>query len=188
VNWVGDHSTTVSKRLSVPPGNGTKTTQTVTNRRIYTAETRRAQRQIKKKTFFAYNDSYPTCARTYATLCIYLPDASDPNAVSEKFGIQPTRTQVKGEIRNGKTKRWPTAWFLGTTEKVQSKDVRRHVDWLLDQLEDKSEIIRQLQESGSEIHISCFWESAIGQGGPMLDPVILKRIAKLNIGIIFDVY
>lgn len=71
---------------------------------------------------------------------------------------------------------------------MQSRDVRRHVDWLLDQFEDKAEVIHQLQESGSEIHISCFWQSADGQGGPMLDPVIVKRIAKLNIGIIFDVY
>ena len=62
------------------------------------------------------------------------------------------------------------------------------MDWLLDQFEDKAEVIHQLQESSSEIHISCFWQATEGQGGPMLDPVILKRIAKLNIGIVFDVY
>ena len=140
------------------------------------------------KTFFEYSDSYPTCSRTHATLCIYLPDASNPNELTEKFGIQPSRTQVKGEVRKGRARTWPTAWFLESTEKVQSKDVRRHIDWLLEQIQDKSEIIKQLQTEGSEIHLSCFWESAVGHGGPMLDADLLKRIAMLNMGIAFDIY
>jgi len=142
----------------------------------------------KIKSIFDYNDSYPTCHTTYATLCIYLPDTSDPNTLSEKLGIQPSRTQVKGEVRNGKVKQWPTAWFLESKEKIQSKDVRRHIDWLLEQLRDKSEIIQQLQIADSEVHISCFWVSAFGHGGPMLDSGILKRIAELNLGISFDIY
>ncbi len=142
----------------------------------------------KIKPFFDYDDSYPTCSRTYATLCIYLPDTSDPNLLSEKLELQPSRTQIKGEIRNGKVKQWPTSWFLESTEKVQSKDLRRHIDWILEQLSDKIEIIQQLQGADSEIHISCFWASATGHGGPMLDQDILKRIAKLSIGITFDMY
>jgi hypothetical protein len=140
------------------------------------------------RTFFDYSDSYATCSRTYASLCIYLPDASDPNELTEKFGIQPSRTRVKGEFRNGKRRNSPTAWFLESMENVESKEVRRHIDWLLDQIEERSEIIKQLQLEGSEIHISCFWESALGHGGPMLDPTILNRIAALNIGIAFDIY
>jgi hypothetical protein len=140
------------------------------------------------KSFFDYDDNYPTCASTYATLCIYLPDNHDINALSGKLGVQPSRTQVKGEVQNGKVKRWPTAWFLETSEKVQSKDVRRHVNWLLEQIKDKSEIIQQLQAGDSEVHISCYWASAVGHGGPVLDQDILKRIAELNIGISFDIY
>jgi hypothetical protein len=140
------------------------------------------------KTFFEYDDSYPTCSRTYATLCIYLLDTSNPNFLTEKFGIEPSRIQVKGEVRNGRVRNWPTAWFLNSTEKVASKDVRRHIDWLLEQMQYKSEVIRDLQIEGSEIYLSCFWESAVGHGGPMLDPEILQKIASLNIGIVFDIY
>ena len=139
------------------------------------------------KTFFDYDDSYPTCSWTHATLCIYLPNNGNPNELTEKLGIQPYRTQVKGEVRNDRVRNWPTAWFLESKEKVASKEVRRHIDWLLEQLEGKSEVIRELQTDGSEIHLSCFWGSAVGHGGPMLDPEIIKKIASLNIGIAFDI-
>ena len=142
----------------------------------------------KIKSFFDYNDDYPTCASTYATLCVYLPDNADPNALSEKLGLQPSRIQIKGEIRDGKVKNWPTSWFLQTSEQVQSKDIRRHVDWLLEHLKDHLEIIKQLQATDSEVHISCFWVSAAQHGGPMLDHDILKRVGNLNIGISFDIY
>ena len=140
------------------------------------------------KTFFDYDDSYATCSRTHATLCIYLPGQSNPNEITEKLGIQPSRTQVKGEVRNGRVRNWPTAWFLESKEKVTSKEVRRHIDWLLEQLDGKSEVIRELQTDGSEIHLSCFWEPAVGDGGPMLDPELIKKLASLNIGIAFDIY
>src|SRR5689334_16919083 len=140
------------------------------------------------KTFFDYDDSYATCSRTHATLCIYLPGQSNPNEITEKLGIQPSRTQVKGEVRNGRVRNWPTAWFLESKEKVTSKEVRRHIDWLLEQLDGKSEVIRELQTDGSEIHLSCFWEPAVGDGGPMLDPELIKKLAPLKIGIAFDIY
>jgi hypothetical protein len=140
------------------------------------------------KPYLEYDDDYPTCNSTHATLCVYLPIDYDPIGLSDKLGIQPSRKQVSGELRNGKVKRWPTAWFLESSEKVRSKDVRRHIDWLLQQINTKSDVIKELQDIGSEVHISCFWVSAVGHGGPTLDQNILKRIADLNIGIDFDIY
>jgi hypothetical protein len=140
------------------------------------------------KMFFEYNDSYPTCSRTWVTLCIFLPDTIRPDEITQKLGVQPSKTHMTGEVYKGKVRNWPTAWFLESAERVESKDVRRHVDWVLEQVEPKAEIFSQLQSDGAEIHLSCFWGSATGQGGPMLDPKLLKRIALLNIGITFDIY
>lgn len=140
------------------------------------------------KSFFNYDDDYPTCYSTHATLCIYLPDDGNPNAITDNLGVKPSRMQVKGETRKGKVKNWPTAWFLETSEQVRSNDARRHIDWLLEQVQDNSDYIKQLQDSGCEVHIFCFWESAYGHGGPMLDHDIVKRIADLGIGIYFDIY
>jgi hypothetical protein len=144
--------------------------------------------QDNMNSFFEYNDEYPTCDSTYASLCIYLPRDFNPAIVSEKLGLQPTRTQVHGEVRNGDMKKWPTAWFLETSEIIQSKESRRHIDWILEQVEDHSEGIKFLHDIGAEIHISCYWVSALGHGGPMLDAKSLERIATLNIGICFDIY
>lgn len=139
-------------------------------------------------TFFDYDDSYATCSRTWATLCIFLTDTGNPDEITENLGVQPSTTHRKGEVYKGKVRNWPTAWFLESTGKVESKEIRRHIDWLLEQVEHKSEVLQQLQTDGAEIHLSCFWGSAVGHGGPMLDPKLVKRIALLNIGITFDVY
>ena len=140
------------------------------------------------KSLVEYHDDYATCHSTYATLCIYPPETGDPAALSEKLGLRPSRTQVHGEEVHGKLKNWPSAWFLGTQGKVETNELRRHIDWLLEQVEDKAEVIQTIQAEGAEVHLSCFWVSAFGHGGPMLDPHILKRLARLNIGISFDIY
>jgi hypothetical protein len=142
----------------------------------------------KLKTFFDYDDAYPTCSRTWATLCIFLPDTTSPDTLTKNLGVQPSITHLKGEVYKGKVRKWPTCWFLESTGKVESKEIRRHIDWLLDQVEHKSEIFNKLQTDGAEIHLSCFWGSSVGHGGPMLDPKILRRIASLHIGITFDIY
>jgi len=141
------------------------------------------------KPFFSeYDDAYPTCEKTYATLCIYLPDQCNPGIITDKLGIKPTRTQIKGEVHQGVVKQWPTAWFLSSERCVESKDMRRHVDWLIEHLSDKEEIIHQLQASGNEIDISCYWLSSTGNGGPALSPKTMRKLAELDIGIWFDVY
>lgn len=141
-----------------------------------------------KSIYRKYDDLYETCEDTHATLRIYLPDGRDPKELTNLLGIEPSKTQTRGEVRNGKPKNWPNGWFLYTAEKVHSKDLRRHLDWLLEQLEDKVAVIKQLQREDFEIYINCFWASAFGHGGPVLDPKILKRISKINIGISFDIY
>jgi hypothetical protein len=143
----------------------------------------------KKNNYFSdYDDEYATCERTYATLCIYLPEHINPNTISEELSIQPSRIRIKGEVKDRRIKNWPNAWFLTTDEKIQSKDVRRHVDWLIEQLEGKEESILKLQANNGKIKISCYWLSSIGHGGPMLSPNTLKKLGDLGIEIEFDVY
>jgi len=74
-----------------------------------------------------YDDEYPTCAPTWATLRIYRDDL-DPEAVSRQLQNQPTSSQKKGGLRHPLAKR-PFAykirgWFLTSQDAVQSRDVR----------------------------------------------------------------
>jgi hypothetical protein len=79
-----------------------------------------------------YRDDYPTCEETYATLCIYRDDL-EPNVVTERLGVSPSKTQRKGET--GLLDSVPVGgWFLSSKGHVESRDVRRHIVWVLDQL------------------------------------------------------
>ena len=122
-----------------------------------------------------YDDNYSTCANTYATLRIY-GQSSD---VAEKLNLAPTRTS-KEEDLNG--------YFYSTKNIVESKDVRRHVDYLIEKFNAKVEILNEIQSEGSKIDIMCYWLSESGHGGPTLSPKQLTELAKLNIEIWFDVY
>ncbi len=138
-----------------------------------------------------YDDDYPTCARTYATLHIYHDDL-DPNAITRILGIEPTRTQVKGRLCTSMTGRTfePEigGWFLSTKHDVASKDVRRHLDWILDKLAGRDGAVRSLQDSGHRMDVFCYWHSAWGHGGPLLSPALMRRFGELGIEVGFDVY
>jgi hypothetical protein len=66
--------------------------------------------------------------------------------------------------------------------------MRRHVDWILVQLEGKDDALKGLQADGHLMDVFCFWISATGQGGPTLSPAIMRRLGELEIEIGFDIY
>ncbi len=144
-----------------------------------------------------YIDDYGTCEKTYATLCIY-PHKLDPEIISQHLNVRPSRWQRKGEYphQNEHTARLKrrakpaqiSGWFLSSEQYVTSRDCRRHIDWLLDQVSGRDVELHKLQESECSISISCFWASAVGHGGPTLSPSQMQRLATLNIELGFDFY
>jgi hypothetical protein len=138
-----------------------------------------------------YNDDYATCHKTYATLMIIHPEL-DPDTVTQNLGIQPTRTYRRGEVRNPQG-RCPFVyqrggWFLESEGAVQSRDARRHIDWLLDRVEPHREALNRWQVAGYQTVINCYWDSAYGQGGPMLGPVLMGRVSNLGLELWFDIF
>ena len=77
-----------------------------------------------------YNDDYKTCSTTYATLRII---GLSPDEVTLRLGVSPTDSFARGDVRHAARMRHD-GWFLSSKEAVDSKDVRRHLDWILDQL------------------------------------------------------
>src|SRR5437762_13576226 len=92
-----------------------------------------------------YDDDYPTCARTYASLRIYHEDL-DPDSITRILSVEPTQAQVKGRLCTSPSGRTFTpeigGWFLSTKGVVGSKDVRRHLDWLLAKLAGRDYALR----------------------------------------------
>ena len=134
-----------------------------------------------------YDDDYPTCKATYATLRIY-HDELDPDTVSSRLRLTPSNSQAKGQVMRGNRVAPVGGCFLSSKDQVISKDVRRHIAWILNKLADTEDHLLELQNEGYETDISCFWLSASGHGGPELDPDLMKRLSSIRLPICFDVY
>ncbi len=134
-----------------------------------------------------YFHDYPSCSRTYATLCIYHQDLV-PSQITQLLGVKPSCSQIKGEVlRKGQVA--PIGgWFLKTRDVIDSRDLRYHIDALLQKLGPQREILKLLRERGYDIRISCFWESATGNGGPLLDYQMMSELGELSIDIHFDIW
>ena len=138
-----------------------------------------------------YDDEYRSCERTVAELRIYADDL-DPVAVNLQLGLEPSSSQKKGETSTNALGRTRAAklggWFLSTEDHVTSKDLRRHLDWLLEKLAPKARELRQLQETpGIRMAVFCSWWSANGSGGPTLWPEQMRALADFNLECAFDI-
>jgi hypothetical protein len=138
-----------------------------------------------------YNDNYPNCERTLASIHIY-SGTIHPSEVTKLLEITPTHsTEVGGRLKSERTGQTrvakKNAWFLSSEGIIQSKDLRRHLDWILDQIYPKHVALRKLQDTeGVQMRISCTWWSAVGDGGPVLWPSQMAKMAELNLECSFE--
>jgi hypothetical protein len=136
----------------------------------------------------AYDDEYATCVKTHAWLRI-MSEQLDSDTVTTSLALQPTRTIRRGDLPRPDSKH-PykySGWFLESENHVQSRDARRHLDWIIDQLRGKSAAIAMLQSEGHLIDLCVLWDSG-GQGGPTLSPNQMGPLADLGIELFFDIY
>lgn len=135
-----------------------------------------------------YDDNWATCARTYASLRIFKSDL-DPNAVEKLLGLEATDSYRTGDrVGSQGGHRTNGAWILSTESTVVSKDLRRHIDWLLDRIDPRAMEFDELAGTGVEADIFCYWESATGHGGPGLSPPQMERLVRRNLPVGVDVY
>ena len=138
-----------------------------------------------------YNDAYETCERVAVQLLIY-PGDLHPDRITKWLQVAPSQTQILGQqIANslGRTRTVGlNGWFLSSENEVQSMDLRRHLDWLVERLRGCHESLERLQaEPGVKMGVKCIWWSAHGQGGPTLWPEQMQGLADLNLECSFDI-
>jgi hypothetical protein len=128
---------------------------------------------------------YATCERTKAVLRIHCGDQS-PHIISDMLNLKPShvvevgvpgRTSSHGLAPIGRV----NLWLLDSEEHVNSRDLRHHLNWLLDQVEPATSGILKLRQGGLVMDISCVWWSKTGDGGPALWPSQMRRIAALDL-------
>ena len=130
-----------------------------------------------------YTDDYASCEATYATLRIYT-GSMGPERITTVLEVNPTKSQWEG--RDGAHL---NGWFLSSKGCIDSRDIRRHVDWLLERIGNKRQELLSLQSQvGISMDVFCYWRSAQGHGGPTLHPKQMRMLADLNLEIGFDCY
>jgi len=89
---------------------------------------------------------YSTCEDTYVKLLIY-PGLHGANEVTDVLRIEPTSTQDKGEeifnSRGSKRVAKNSLWVLSSGQRVASKDLRDHLNWLLNKIQSRSNRIKK---------------------------------------------
>jgi hypothetical protein len=145
------------------------------------------ERRDSTESFFSpVNDENEDIERTCAILCIYAGEMH-PDVVTDLLKIRPTDVVAVGE--RGKVNRLGlapigkiNAWFLSSEHHVKSKDLRRHLNWLIGQLRPSRDFLTKLQlKEGVRMYVSCPWWSRSGGGGPSLWPEQMLGMAELNL-------
>ncbi len=135
-----------------------------------------------------YDDDYATCESTYVTLRIYC-DFMTPDSLSEYLGIIPSSIQIKGQRSNlSDSLITLNSWFLSSENIINSKDSRRHLDYILDIMLTIEEELKSLLDEKTNIDLSCFWSSKDGHGGPLLSQQQSSKLAKFDIDFWYDLY
>jgi Domain of unknown function (DUF4279) len=137
-----------------------------------------------------HTDDHDACDRTVVVLRIY-GDELDPEALSRRLGITPSKSQRRGQVFTNSLGRNRTAkvggWFLSSEENVNSKDLRRHLDWLIAQLRDGVQELTALQnEAGIQMWITVIWWSKNGDGWFTLESQHMRAIAEMNLECQFE--
>jgi hypothetical protein len=138
---------------------------------------------------YPYDDDFMSCRETYSTLRIF-SDAIPPDEISAALLLKPTLSHLKGDAISPRVPRprLEHGWLLSSERQVRSRDTRRHIDWILDQLEPCAGAFDQLLSRGASVDIFSYWVSACGQGGPILSPPQFARLARFRVECVYDIY
>ena len=140
-------------------------------------------------TFTPYDTDYGTCSYTHVWLRA-MHDTHEPSEVSQILGLEPTSSHLVGTRISCKSDRVrrSSGWFLESSGRVDSRDARHHLDWLLEQIAGKEQAFAELHRLEYQVDICCRWDSQSGHGGPTLLPSEMAILGSLGIELWFDIY
>jgi hypothetical protein len=132
---------------------------------------------------------YPTCKCCFASVTVDAGDL-DPGFITDCLKIEPTSTWKKGELAQHSSSRVNpfSGWRLSSKGCVDSRDLRNHIDWLLDRFALRKAEMESLRAEGCVFRVWCYWLSKYGEGGPTISVPQAKRLAELELELGLDVY
>jgi hypothetical protein len=134
-----------------------------------------------------YDDNYPTCRNTNACLRGF-SEKVEPHEITKTLGVEPSSTRIKGEFYFNNIPNKAHCWYLDSESHVESRDNRRHLDWIIGQIANKIEEFADLRNRGVQFDICCAWESKTNQGGPTVSPKQMGPLARLGLDVWWEVW
>lgn len=131
----------------------------------------------------------PTDTDRWSQACVrILGEALQPEEVDAMLGLRATRTHRKADRCSHRNLAvWQESLWLLESPLGKDRDLPEHLDWLLDALEPKLDVLRSLSIK-YRVDLFCGFSSGTGQGGFALDHDRLLRIARLGVPMVFDLY
>lgn len=121
----------------------------------------------------------------------FVGDNVEPEMLTSKLGIQPSKTHVKGELSTGRSSHaYPTGYWGIDSPYSSDQGFEEHLEYLLDILEPKLPILKQLEEMGLSPNFYCGFFAAEKDSDIYirLDPTILERLGRLGASLDFHIY
>jgi len=126
----------------------------------------------------------------FATLR-FTGDRLEPDRITAILGVEPTKAYRKGEAylagpRAGYVTGRTGVWVLATDNVVDSADLDRHLEHLVDLIfrgPDRKQRLKQLHEvmsrDGLKADVSCFWRGGPGTQPPALSKDAIRKLPQL---------
>lgn len=115
-------------------------------------------------------------------------DEMSPEAIAEALGLQPSRTHHKGDAISKRVQTLRKEHLFRIESPLpRSASLQDHLAWLCDLVEPVSSQLTTISDR-CKYDIFCGFSSGSGQGGFVLDPMLLSRIAGLKINLVVDLY
>jgi Domain of unknown function (DUF4279) len=116
-------------------------------------------------------------------------DLGSAAAVTSLLGVEPTNSHEIGDARSNRNPgTWRHShWALESTL-AEEEPLGTHLEQLLDVVEAKRSEIQSLKNDGYSLDWFCFVSIEDGQGGVMLAPTLLARLAHFGVSLDLDLY
>jgi hypothetical protein len=115
-------------------------------------------------------------------------EALRPDEITSQLDLKPTRIHIRGERKSSRVPLlWKDSYWSLDCPINSESDPSDHLRWLLDVLEPKSAMVREIS-ARFRVEIWCGFSSENGQGGFTMDANTLQRIANLGIPMTLDLY
>ena len=124
-------------------------------------------------------------AACYVTLRIW-KSGTTSSEVTERLRITPTFSHEAGDIGRSGHVRKGAMWGL-STEHLGRGPLAEHLSALLDQVEDRRQVLEELSGDGFAMDWFCFVD-VDGLGGVELDASLLARLGSFPLDLDLDIY